>query len=52
MQTKPEARSDGERAFRANCQTCHTLPNPRMKSDGDWPKFVQRYGGRAILTQE
>lgn len=46
-----ETQTEGERLFRANCQTCHRLPDPKSKSDADWPHFVQRYGERARLSE-
>lgn len=45
-----ETRSPGEIAFRTSCQSCHSLPRPQMKTDGEWPILVQRYGERARLT--
>lgn len=45
-----ETRSPGEIAFRASCQTCHSLPRAKMKTDDEWPALVQRYGERAKLT--
>jgi hypothetical protein len=45
-------RSPGEVTFRASCQTCHRLPNPASKTDGEWPPLVARYGERAGLTEE
>ena len=47
-----ETRSPGEAAFRASCQSCHSLPRPDMKTDGEWPALVQRYGERARLTDD
>ncbi len=47
-----ETRSPGEIAFRASCQTCHSLPRARMKTDDEWPALVQRYGERAKLTDD
>ncbi|MDX9859095.1 MAG: cytochrome c [candidate division Zixibacteria bacterium] len=47
-----EEQSPGEAAFRASCQTCHTLPRPSMRSDDEWPALVDRYGERANLDAE
>jgi mono/diheme cytochrome c family protein len=47
-----ELRSSGETAFRSNCQTCHSLPKPGMKTDEEWPALVSRYGERAKLSRE
>ena len=47
-----EERSPGESMFRANCQTCHSLPEPTMKTDSEWPALVARYGQRAKLSDE
>ncbi len=47
-----ETRSLGEIAFRASCQTCHSLPRAKMKTDDEWPALVQRYGERAKLTDD
>ena len=51
----PARRSDqslGETAFRQNCQTCHVLPKPGLKTDQEWPELVARYGERARLSAE
>lgn len=45
-----ETRTPGEIAFRSSCQTCHSLPKARMKTDDEWPALVQRYGERAKLN--
>jgi hypothetical protein len=50
--TSDETRSPGEIAFRRNCQTCHSLPKPSLKSDEEWPPTVARYAPRAKLTPE
>lgn len=47
-----EARSDGERAFRSKCATCHRLPGPSDKSDEEWPGFLAEHADRAGLTDE
>ena len=47
-----EESSPGARVFRANCQTCHSLPHPAMKTDSEWPLLVARYGQRAKLSDE
>ncbi len=47
-----EERSLGEVAFKTYCQSCHTLPKPKIKTDTEWPSFVQRYGQRAKLSPE
>lgn len=47
-----ETRPPGEIAFRASCQTCHSLPRAKMKTDDEWPALVQRYGERAKLTDD
>ena len=47
-----EESSPGARVFRANCQTCHSLPRPTMKTDSEWPLLVARYGQRAKLSKE
>ena len=46
-----EERPPGEQVFRANCQTCHRLPRPSLKTDDEWPALVARYGERARLTE-
>lgn len=46
-----EMRSPGERAFRANCQTCHRLPKATMKTDEQWPVIVNKYGDKAKLSE-
>ncbi len=43
--------SQGEKIFRTYCQTCHTLPQPSLKTDDQWLPLVQRYGKRAKLSQ-
>ena len=50
--TGKETRSPGEIAFRSSCQTCHSLPRPKMKNDDEWPALVRRYGERAKLTDD
>lgn len=50
--SKKESRSPGEVTFRANCQTCHSLPRPASKTDEQWPALVQKYGQRAKLRPE
>ncbi|MEK7775453.1 MAG: cytochrome c [Candidatus Zixiibacteriota bacterium] len=47
-----ETRTPGEIAFRRNCQTCHSLPKPSLKTDDEWPSTVARYAPRAKLTPE
>jgi cytochrome c5 len=47
-----ETRSPGEIVFRSSCQTCHSLPRPKMKNDDEWPALVRRYGLRAKLTND
>jgi mono/diheme cytochrome c family protein len=47
-----ESQSDGQRLFRANCRSCHRLPNPKSKTDSEWPSLVNRYGERAKLSPE
>ena len=47
-----ETRSPGEIAFRSSCQTCHSLPRAKMKTDDEWPSLVRRYGERAKLTND
>ena len=47
-----ENRSSGEIAFKANCQTCHILPKPHLKTDEEWPSLVARYGDKAKLSPE
>ncbi|HWR83830.1 MAG TPA: cytochrome c [Candidatus Deferrimicrobium sp.] len=47
-----EERSPGEIAFRRYCQTCHSLPKPRLKTDEQWPQLVLRYGERAKLSPQ
>ncbi|KAA3633622.1 MAG: hypothetical protein DWP97_08780 [Calditrichaeota bacterium] len=49
-QVEKESRSPGEIAFRSNCQRCHILPKPSMKSDEQWPAIVSKYGDKANLT--
>lgn len=50
--TPVEESSPGARVFRSNCQTCHSLPRPTMKTDSEWPLLVARYGQRAKLSDE
>jgi cytochrome c5 len=47
-----EENSPGARVFRTNCQTCHSLPRPALKTDSEWPPLVARYGQRASLSDE
>ena len=35
--------SEGERAFRANCASCHALPDPKAFPDERWPDLVAKY---------
>ena len=51
-QADKESRTPGEIAFRSNCQRCHILPKPGMKSDEQWPAIVAKYGTKANLTIE
>lgn len=44
--------TSGERLFRSNCRSCHTLPNPKSQTDSDWVVLVKRYGGRLDLVTE
>ena len=44
--------TSGERLFRSNCRSCHTLPNPKSQTDSDWVALVKRYGGRLDLVTE
>ena len=44
--------SPGGLTFKKNCQACHRLPNPSIKSDEEWPAIVKRYGEKAKLNQE
>jgi hypothetical protein len=47
-----EERSPGQVVFYRYCQNCHSLPRPDMKTDEEWPQFVERYGQRANLDSE
>lgn len=47
-----EKHSEGERYFRSNCQSCHILPRPSLKTDEEWPALVARYGEKAKLSPE
>jgi len=42
----------GERLFRANCRACHTLPNPKSHSDGEWNDFINRHKDRIQLQED
>ena len=42
----------GERLFRSNCRSCHTLPNPKSQTDLDWVTLVKRYGSEIDLSTE
>ena len=44
--------TSGERLFRSNCRSCHTLPNPKSQTDSDWVSLVKRYGGQIDLVPE
>ena len=44
--------SEGERLYRANCRSCHTLRNPTSYTDEQWPPLVHRYGERIHLSPE
>lgn len=44
--------SEGERLFRSNCRSCHTLPDPTEYSDEEWPELVKRYADRIELPME
>ncbi len=46
------AMSEGERLYRANCRSCHTLRDPASQSDEQWPGLVHRYGDRIHLSPE
>lgn len=43
--------SRGERLFRSNCASCHTLPNPAKYTDIEWPALVNRYAERTTLNE-
>jgi cytochrome c5 len=49
-ETAEETRSEGELAFKRNCQKCHSLPKPTKYTDAQWPPLVERYGARAMLS--
>lgn len=42
----------GERLFRANCRSCHVLPDPKEHGHEEWPELVARYGERIDLPAE
>ncbi len=44
--------TSGERLFRSNCRSCHTLPNPKSQTDSDWVSLVKRYGSQIDLVPE
>ncbi len=44
--------SEGERLYRANCRSCHTLRDPASHTDEQWPGLVHRYGDRIHLSPE
>ena len=44
--------SEGEKLYRANCRSCHTLRNPGRYTDEQWPPLVERYAGRINLSEE
>ncbi len=43
-------KSPGEKLFTTNCQSCHILPKPSMRTDIEWPALVAEYGQKAKLT--
>lgn len=47
-----EARSLGERAFRAKCAICHRLPKPSDLADEEWPIFLAEHAERAGVSDE
>ncbi len=47
-----EQLSAGEKIFRQNCQSCHTLPKPTDRTDSEWPKIVSKYGNKIKLNQK
>ena len=47
-----EQLSAGEKTFRQNCQSCHTLPKPTDKTDSEWPEIVSKYGKKIKLDQK
>ncbi|NUO19512.1 cytochrome c [bacterium] len=50
---KPSAPlSDGERLYRANCASCHSLRKASDFTDDEWPIYVERYGAKLHLTAE
>ena len=44
--------TSGERLFRSNCRSCHTLPNPKSQTDSDWVSLGKRYGSQIDLVPE
>ena len=46
-----QQRSEGEIKFRSNCQSCHILPKPSLKTDEEWPELVNNYGGKIKLSE-
>lgn len=42
--------SAGERLYRANCRSCHSLRRPESHADNEWPRLVKRYGDKIHLT--
>lgn len=50
--TGSEQKSEGELAFKRNCQSCHVLPRASLKSDREWPDIVAKYGHKIKLSRE
>ncbi|MFH1068717.1 MAG: hypothetical protein V1794_03765 [Candidatus Glassbacteria bacterium] len=49
------AMSEEERAFRATCTSCHSLPDPSSKTDEEWVVIVERHAkmlGLQAVDQE
>ncbi len=44
--------TEGERLYRANCASCHSLRNPADYTDEQWVKYVAKYGEKLNLSEE
>ncbi len=42
----------GEREFRSNCGSCHSLPSPSELTDSAWVPVVKQHAGMLDLEQE
>jgi len=42
----------GEREFRANCVSCHSLPDPKERTDKQWSQIIESHGAMIGLGQD